>query len=311
MDDYPRISLFGGSSYYRQNPTRVLDSNYVAPPSAPTRAETAASNAATRAAASNDVPFAGYGTNPGKPSTMVDDRIGDFSGLSMVADASGAVLPAGATQVAPGVYRQGNSYGDSAAALTQTRNQAQLPSVPAFLRGVKTFGTGTAAASDDATTTRSTIASLLQRAQQLSSGTSLYGKIQASGLYKRAAALAGNVSAEAGAAYGQGQLALGAGHLGVAQGQLGLETQKAQPSFVQSLAVNKLLQSGDYQGARRLSAVLHGQNPDAPIVVPGPLGTTTLDPSTSRPGLHIGMQGDVSEYDQNQPFPRFTMSPGR
>jgi hypothetical protein len=112
-------------------------------------------------------------------------------------------------------------------------------------------------------TARAHVNDLYKQAEMYSKSGTLWGKIQAAGLYKRAAAMHASV--------------MGEGTIAHAMGTLGLEQQKAGPDIAVRLAAQKLMESGDTAAAYRMLATYHAQNPDAMTYHQAPLGGVVMN----------------------------------
>jgi len=124
---------------------------------------------------------------------------------------------------------------------------------------------------------RAHVNDLYKQAEMYSKSGTLWGKIQAAGLYKRAAAMHASV--------------MGEGTIAHAMGQLNLDTQKAAPDIAARLAAQKLMEAGDTQGAWRVLSTAQGHNPDALQ-----FHTTALG------GIAVNPAGEGIAYDlQNNP----------
>jgi len=96
-----------------------------------------------------------------------------------------------------------------------------------------------------------------------------------------------------------------------AMGTLNLETQKAYPDVAMGMGALGLINTGDAAGAYRVQAVRHGQNPNAPHIVPGmPFGLIT-NPTGVPMRRFNSLTGQAEEADENGNFSAMTGLPGR
>lgn len=152
--------------------------------------------------------------------------------------------------------------------------------------GTAATGAGTPASPLEAM--RARIDDLNSRADMYSKSGTLSGRIMSIGLSKQAARLHQQFANEVALQHGTAQL--------------GLMAQQQYPSTLAHHAALQLALSGDRVGAMRLINAMEGHNADAPMVIPGPLGSTLHSPFGGQ-DTFIDMQGNQRTPGPATPLP--------